>query len=47
VQGRLECGGQFLGLGRLELTNVALIAVGWGVLAWLVPPYASSALPRA
>jgi MFS family permease len=22
------------------LTNIALIAVGWGVLAWIVPPYA-------
>ena len=25
---------------RLALTNVAMIAVGWGVLAWIVPPYA-------
>jgi MFS family permease len=25
---------------RLAATNVALIAVGWGVLAWLVAPYA-------
>lgn len=25
---------------RFALTNVALIAVGWGVLAWIVPPYA-------
>jgi MFS family permease len=25
---------------HLALTNVALIAVGWGVLPWLVPPYA-------
>lgn len=25
---------------RFALTNVAMIAVGWGVLAWLVPPYA-------
>jgi MFS family permease len=25
---------------RFGLTNVAMIAVGWGVLAWLVPPYA-------
>jgi MFS family permease len=25
---------------HLALTNVALIAVGWGVLAWLVAPYA-------
>src|SRR5262249_43156451 len=29
---------------RLVLTNVAMIAVGWGVLPWIVPPYASSAL---
>jgi MFS family permease len=27
---------------RLALTNVALIAVGWGVFAWVVPPYARS-----
>ncbi len=25
---------------HFALTNVALIAVGWGVLAWIVPPYA-------
>jgi MFS family permease len=25
---------------HFALTNIALIAVGWGVLAWLVPPYA-------
>jgi MFS family permease len=25
---------------RLALTNVALIAVGWGVFTWIVPPYA-------
>ena len=25
---------------RFVLTNVAMIAVGWGVLAWIVPPYA-------
>jgi MFS family permease len=25
---------------RFALINVAMIAVGWGVLAWLVPPYA-------
>jgi MFS family permease len=25
---------------RFSLINVALIAVGWGVLAWIVPPYA-------
>ena len=25
---------------RFALTNVAMIAVGWGVLAWIVPPYA-------
>ena len=27
---------------HLALTNVAIIAVGWGVLPWLVPPYATS-----
>jgi MFS family permease len=26
---------------RLALTNVAVIAVGWGVFTWIVPPYAS------
>jgi MFS family permease len=25
---------------RLALTNIAVIAVGWGVFTWLVPPYA-------
>ena len=25
---------------HFALTNIALIAVGWGVLAWVVPPYA-------
>ena len=25
---------------RLTLTNVAVIAVGWGVFTWIVPPYA-------
>jgi MFS family permease len=25
---------------RFALTNVAMIAVGWGILAWIVPPYA-------
>jgi MFS family permease len=25
---------------HLALTNVAIIAVGWGVLPWIVPPYA-------
>jgi len=25
---------------HLAVTNVAIIAVGWGVLPWLVPPYA-------
>jgi MFS family permease len=25
---------------RLALTNVAMIAVGWGVFSWIVPPYA-------
>ena len=27
-------------LRRFALINVAMIAVGWGVLAWIVPPYA-------
>jgi MFS family permease len=27
-------------LQRFALINVALIAVGWGVLAWIVPPFA-------
>ena len=26
---------------HLVLTNVAIIAIGWGVLSWVVPPYAS------
>ena len=26
---------------RLAVLNVAFIAVGWGVLAWIVPPYAA------
>ena len=30
-------------LRRFALVNVALIAVGWGVLAWIVPPYARDA----
>jgi MFS family permease len=25
---------------RLALTNIAVIAVGWGVFSWIVPPYA-------
>jgi MFS family permease len=25
---------------RLALTNIAVIAVGWGVFTWIVPPYA-------
>ncbi|HET7758648.1 MAG TPA: MFS transporter [Gaiellaceae bacterium] len=29
---------------RLALTNVAVIAVGWGVFTWVVPPYASAEL---
>jgi MFS family permease len=29
---------------RLALTNVAVIAVGWGVFTWVVPPYARSEL---
>src|SRR5262249_55206226 len=29
---------------RLALGNVAVIAVGWGVLPWVVPPYASGEL---
>ena len=27
---------------HLALTNVAIIAVGWGVLPWVVPPYAKN-----
>jgi MFS family permease len=26
---------------RLAVTNVAVIAVGWGIFTWIVPPYAS------
>ncbi|HKA67852.1 MAG TPA: MFS transporter [Actinomycetes bacterium] len=26
---------------RLALTNIAMIAVGWGVFTWIVPPYVS------
>jgi len=29
---------------RLIVTNVAMIAVGWGVFTWLVPPYAKNDL---
>jgi MFS family permease len=29
---------------RLALTNVAMIAVGWGVFTWVVPPYAREEL---
>jgi MFS family permease len=29
---------------HLALTNTVIIAVGWGVLPWLVPPYAKSEL---
>jgi MFS family permease len=29
---------------HLAGTNVAMIAVGWGVFTWLIPPYASSVL---
>jgi MFS family permease len=29
---------------HLSLTNVAIIAVGWGVLSWVVPPYAKNDL---
>ena len=29
---------------RLALTNVAVIAVGWGVFTWVVPPYARGEL---
>jgi MFS family permease len=28
---------------RLALTNVAVIAVGWGVFTWILPPYARAA----
>jgi MFS family permease len=27
---------------HFAVTNIALIAVGWGVLAWIVPPYAQN-----
>jgi len=30
--------------GWLVLTNVAMIAVGWGTFTWLVPPYARAGL---
>jgi MFS family permease len=29
---------------RLALTNIALIAVGWGVFTWIVPPFAREQL---
>ena len=29
---------------HLAITNVALIAVGWGAFTWLVPPFASNDL---
>jgi MFS family permease len=29
---------------RLAVANVAVIAVGWGILPWVVPPYATSEL---
>jgi predicted MFS family arabinose efflux permease len=29
---------------RLALTNVAIIAVGWGVFTWVVPPYAKDVI---
>jgi MFS family permease len=29
---------------RLAFTNVAIIAVGWGVFTWLVPPYAKEVI---
>jgi MFS family permease len=29
---------------HLAVTNVAMIAVGWGVFTWLVPPFAATAL---
>jgi MFS family permease len=29
---------------RLAVANTAIIAVGWGVLPWVVPPYAKAAL---
>jgi MFS family permease len=29
---------------QLAATNVVIIAVGWGVVSWIVPPYAESAL---
>src|SRR5262249_53269422 len=29
---------------QLAVTNIAVIAVGWGVLPWVVPPYAKNEL---
>jgi MFS family permease len=29
---------------RLVLTNIGMIAVGWGVFSWIVPPYARDAI---
>jgi MFS family permease len=29
---------------RLAATNLVIIAIGWGVLSWIVPPYAKSEL---
>jgi hypothetical protein len=29
---------------HLALVNVAMIAVGWGVFTWLVPPYARNSI---
>jgi MFS family permease len=29
---------------HLTLTNIAIIAVGWGVFTWLAPPYAQNQL---
>jgi MFS family permease len=29
---------------QLAVTNTAIIAVGWGVLPWVIPPYATSSL---
>jgi MFS family permease len=33
-----------LGFLHLAITNVAIIAIGWGVATWLVPPFARNSL---
>ena len=31
---------------RLAVTNIAMIAVGWGVFTWIVPPFAYGSWAR-